>query len=376
MHQSDKDQFAGGSSFSRVVGRTLRSSASALALGMALAASCLSAKAGTNGLTVNVTPLVPNIGTLAAPNYAVSYSGTPAALGQTLHSAYHVFVKNETNSTVNTAWLKVTSSINDLPPGLPFLEIAGSLPNGCQLSMDKLSLLCVLDASQLVAGVSFDLVMDNPNAASNTTPDSTLNLLWTIQAGQGNAGANPSNVVLQEAPAITFSVNAPAGLRSYVLKGQGFKVNNGGSETTVTPPIGVPVDLKETVSSHSCSPMYKKCLQSSLSIKKPDGSLYEFGTAAIPDLLQIDLLRDKSTLKPSATIYSAYLVLRYTADDATTSVPILACNAGPALPGAETRCVVPPNPALATDSSTGTFVDPAGHLHFRVLGKSNGVIDW
>jgi hypothetical protein len=122
--------------------------------------------------------------------------------------------------------------------------------------------------------------------------------------------------------------------------------------------------------------MYKKCLQSSLSIKKPDGSLYQFGTADVPDLLQIDLLRDKSTLKPSATIYNAYLVLRYTADGATTSVPILACNAGPALPDAATRCVVPPNPALATDSSTGTFVDSAGNLHFRVLGKSNGVIDW
>ena len=121
--------------------------------------------------------------------------------------------------------------------------------------------------------------------------------------------------------------------------------------------------------------MYKKCLQSSLSIKKPDGSVYEFGTEAVPDLLQIDLLRDKSTLKPSATIYNAYLLLRYTADGATTSVPILACIAGQP-PGVETRCVVPPNPALATDSSTGTFVDPAGNLHFRVLGKSNGLIDW
>jgi hypothetical protein len=122
--------------------------------------------------------------------------------------------------------------------------------------------------------------------------------------------------------------------------------------------------------------MYKKCLQSTLSIKKPDLSLYEFGTAEVPQLLRIDLLRDKSTLKPSADIYKAYLVLRYTPDSGGSSVPILECAPGPALPGSETRCVVPPNPALATDDSTGTFVDPAGHLHFRVLGKSNGLIDW
>jgi hypothetical protein len=374
MHHSENNQPARGRSFSRVVGGTLRSGTSALAIGLALAASSLSVSAGTNGLTVNVTPLVPNVGTVAAPNYAVSYSGLPAALGQTLHSAYHVFVKNETNSTVNTAWLKLTSSINDVQPGLPFTS--GNLPAGCQPSTDNLSLLCVLTESQLLAGVSFDLVMDNPNAASNSTPDSTLVLLSTIQAGQGNADANPSNVVLQRAPAITFSVNAPAGLRSYVLKGQGFRVNNGGSETKVTPPVSVPVDLKEEVSSHSCSPMYKKCLQSTLSIKKPDLSLYEFGTAEVPQLLRIDLLRDKSTLKPSADIYKAYLVLRYTPDSGGSSVPILECAPGPALPGSETRCVVPPNPALATDDSTGTFVDPAGHLHFRVLGKSNGLIDW
>ena len=104
-----------------------------------------------------------------------------------------MFVQNQTNSTVNTAWLKVTSSINDVQPGLPLK--ADSLPSGCQLSTDLLSLLCVLDQAQLLAGVAFDLVMDNPDAASNSTPDSTLKLLWTIQAGQGNANANPSNVV-------------------------------------------------------------------------------------------------------------------------------------------------------------------------------------
>jgi hypothetical protein len=376
MRRSEIHQPAGGHLLSRIVGRVLRGGVSALAIGMALAVSSVSVHAGTNGLTVNITPLVPNIGTQTDPNYAVSYSGTPAALGQTLHSAFNVFVKNDTNSTVNTAWLKITTSVNDAQPGLPFLEIENSLPTGCQLSTDKLSLLCVLDASQLVPGVSFDLVVDNPQALSTSTPDSVLKLESTIQAGQGNAAANPSSIVIKKSPGITFSVNAPSGLRSYVLAKQGFRVANGGSETKVTPPIGVPIDLQEAFSQQSCSPMYKKCLLSFLSIKKPGGGLYEFGTSEVPELLQIDLLRDKSTLKPSADIYKAYLLLRYTPDTGGPSVPILECAPGPALPGSETRCVMPPNPASATDPSSGTFLDPAGHLHFRVLGKTNGIIHW
>jgi hypothetical protein len=379
MRRSEINQPGGGHLLRQIVGRVLRGGVSALAVGMALAASFIPAHAGTNGLTVNITPLVPNIGTQTEPKFAVSYSGTPAALGQTLHSAFNVFVKDDTNANVNTAWLTITTSVNDARPGLPFLTgpNAPPLPSGCQLSSpDNLTLQCVFDSSQLVPGVSFDLVVDNPQALTTSTPDSVLKLESSIQAGQGNSAANPSSIVIKKSPGITFSVDAPAGLRSYVLSNQGFKVDNAGSKTTVTPPVGVPVDLQEAFSQQSCSPMYKKCLLSALSIKNPDGSLFQFGTSSVPGFLQIDLLRDKSTLKPSADIYKAYLLLRYTPDGGSTSVPILVCDPGPAIPSGATRCVTAPNPASATDPTSGTFLDAAGNLHFRVLANTNGIINW
>jgi hypothetical protein len=339
----------------------------AAAVGLAFIATA--ASAGTNGLTVNVVPVVPNIGTAADPLFTTSYSGVKAALGQKLNSAYQVSIKNETTSNVNNAWFKIKSSYNG-GAGLPFLD--ASIPSQCTKDPANpagSALTCQFDGAQLLAGVSFVLVIENPDAP-NSGSDSTLKLLWTVQAGQGNADANPSNVVQQATPVIVLSVNTEAGLRSYVLQGQGFKVANGGSQTKVTPPAGVPVDLKQEFTASSCSPMYKKCLQSTLSIVDVfTGNPVQFPGSP----LVIDLLRDKSTLKGFADINNA--VLHYTGEDG--SYDIQKCDPGLVagtwvFPGTQSRCVVP----VSTDPAQGTYVDPSGHWHFRVLGKTNGIINW
>ena len=350
--------------------RALRRSASGAAIGLALLASA--ASAGTNGLTVNVVPLAPNIGTPAAPVYTVSYSGVKAALGQTLNSAYLVSIRNETTSNVNNAWFKVRSAYNG-GAGLAFLD--DSIPAACVKDPQVLplgsSLICQFnDPAELVSGISFTLVVNNPNPPSSGS-DSKLQLLWTVQAGQGNANANPSNVVQQATPFIVLSVNSPAGLRSYVLKNQGFKVANSGSETKVTPPVGVPVDLNEEIDGNSCSPMFKKCLKSTLTILDITGQTFQFA----PNLLVIDLLRAKATLKGNADLNLAYKLLRYTGEDGTYDIQDCVADSSLTFPwkiSAGSRCVVPPSGG----SAGGTFVDAAGNFHFRVLATTNGIIAW
>jgi hypothetical protein len=345
---------------------------------MALAASCLSAKAGTNGLTVEVTPLAPNIGTALVPVYTVSYSGDKAALGQLLNAAYLITLKNDTSSNVTNAWFKVQSSI-DNGPG-PKFEFGDPevLPQGCvkdtQVSPLGSGLICQYSSLQLDPGVSFTLVMHSPNPPQSGK-DSNLKLSWTVQAGQGSADSNPSNIVKKDSPVTVLSVNSEAGLRSYVLKDDPFKVANGGSQTEVKPSQSVPVDLKQAVNGNSCSPMYKKCLQSTLKILDVNGLEIQFNTTAHPGYLVINLLRDKSTLKGFADISIAATQLHYTGADGSYTIPM--CQETSLGSGVWTiplysRCVMP----VSTDGSTGTFVDGAGHFHFRVLGNSNGVVDW
>lgn len=352
------------------IGRTLRRAAWNGAIGAALLTASALASAGTNGLTVNVVPIAPNIGTSTIPVYAVSYSGVKAALGQKLNSAYQVSIKNDTTSNVNNAWFKVKSIYNG-GNGLPFLD--SSIPSACvkdtQVSPLGSALICQFnDSAQLVAGITFVLVIENPDPPNNGS-DSHLKLHWTVQAGQGNADSNPSNVVQQDTPDIVLSVDTSAGLRSYVLQGQGFKVANGGSLTTVTPPSGVPVDLQEGFNQNSCSPMYKKCLQSTISIVDVfTGNPIQFPGSP----LVIDLLRDKSTLKGFADINNA--VLHYTGGDGSYDIVPCSSNGsgGWTIPLGSSRCVIP----VSTDPLQGTYVDASGNWHFRVVATSNGIINW
>ena len=338
----------------------------AAAVGLALVAA--SASAGTNRLTVDVAPLAPKN---PAGDYSVSYSGVKAALGQSLNAAYLVTIKNETTSNVNNAWFKVQTSINN-GQGPAFLT---PLPDNCtvdsQVAPLGSGLVCLfaLPAQVPPASVSFDLVIPTPNAP-NSGQDSSLKLLWTVQAGQGNSDSNPSNIVKQASPTIILSLNSSAGLRSYVLKDSGFKVAVGNSNTLVTPPRNVPVDLQQAIENNSCSSMFKKCFKSTLSIINPLTNLPEsFNDTP----LFVDLIREKSTLKGSADINNLNGTLIYTG---ATTYQINACDVtlpGPtfSIPEGAERCYIP-----ATPANTFTFIDGAGNWHIRVLGRTNGIINW
>ena len=351
---------------------SLRALASVGVLGAALVSA--SAFAGTKFIDVQVDPLVPNNAS-GAPS--VSYSGVKAALGQTLNAAYRATLTNATSSNINNAWFKVHTSIND-GQGPVFVIV----PQGCtvdsQVAPLGSGLVCLVSLPATVPATSaaITFIIPTPNAPTSGQ-DSTLKLVWTVQAGQGNSDSNPSNVVQHDSPPIILSLDSSAGLRSYVVHGTGFKVTVGNSNTQVTPPKDVPVDLKQDIDSSSCSAMYKKCFKSTLSIVDPlTNTIIRFDDTP----LFVDLLRDKSTLKGFADINN--LALSYS--NGTSTVPINPCNytgsippttpptlADYTYPGTDERCYIPASPA-----NPFTFVDGAGHWHIRVLEKTNGIVQW
>jgi len=349
------------------VARSLRTVASVGVLGAALFSA--SALAGTKFIDVTVDPLVPDNAS-GAPS--VSYSGVKAALGQTLNAAYRATLTNATTSNINNAWFKVRTSIND-GQGPVFLTV----PSGCSVDSQVAPLgsglvcLVTLPATVPATSVAITFIIPTPNAP-NSGQDSTLKLVWTVQAGQGGSDSNPSNVVQHDSPPIILSLDSSAGLRSYVVNGTGFKVAVANSNTQVTPPKDVPVDLKQDINSSSCSAMFKKCFKSTLSIVDPlTGALITFDAT---NPLFVDLLRDKSTLKGFADINNIDGTLVYT--DGVTTYAIHACTV--TLPGpvfsigsGDDRCYIPPTPA-----NTFTFVDGSGNWHIRILGKTNGIINW
>jgi len=348
------------------VARSLRALASIGVLGAAFVSA--SALAGTKFIDVQVDPLVPNNAS-GAPS--VSYSGVKAALGQTLNAAYRATLTNATTSNINSAWFKVHTSIND-GQGPVFVIV----PEGCtvdsQIAPLGSGLVCLVSLPATVPATStaITFVIPTPNAP-NSGQDSTLKLVWTVQAGQGSSDSNPSNVVQHDSPPIILSLDSSAGLRSYIVGGNGFKVAIGNSNTLVTPPKDVPIDLKEDINSSSCSAMFKKCFKSTVRIVDPiTGALITFDAT---NPLFVDLLRDKSTLKGFADINNLNGTLIYT--DGVNTYAINQCDvaAGPvfSIPSGADRCYIP-----ATPANNQTFVDGSGSWHIRILGKTNGIINW
>jgi len=348
------------------VARSLRALASVGVLGAALVSA--SAFAGTKFIDVVVDPLVPDNAS-GAPS--VSYSGVKAALGQTLNAAYRATLTNATSSNINNAWFKVRTSIND-GQGPVFVIV----PQGCtvdsQVAPLGSGLVCLVSLPATVPATSaaITFIIPTPNAPTSGQ-DSTLKLVWTVQAGQGNSDSNPSNVVQHDSPPIILSLDSSAGLRSYIVGGNGFKVAIGNSNTLVTPPKDVPIDLKEDINSSSCSAMFKKCFKSTVRIVDPiTGALITFDAT---NPLFVDLLRDKSTLKGFADINNLNGTLIYT--DGVNTYAINQCDvaAGPvfSIPSGADRCYIP-----ATPANNQTFVDGSGSWHIRVLGKTNGIINW
>jgi hypothetical protein len=358
--------------FSRAAPSFGRSAGVALALftGLALVVNSMSASAATADVTVSVAPVVTPVSAGQDPSITYSYAAN-------VFAPYTVFIQNNTNSPINNLWFRIRTETLTTPGGAVLtskLALYTGVPGGGTCSPDPTQpvdtgLVCVFPSvAPGSAPLTFGLKVTPPVEPSPAVP-SVLTLLYTVQAGQG--AENPSSGLTRSRPPVVVTLGSAADVRTYVDDlVNGLKVSDGSSNTVVTPPEPATVGIAQSNSDHSCSPHYKTCLESKLSITDAQGSAITFQNG----LIVIDLFRANSTLKKGAKISN--LKLYYVPDGTTTMVPILECIPGDAplmwkLPDGTARCVVPATkpPNLFTyEGATGWFI--------RVLATTNGIIQW
>jgi len=388
MKSSEMDCSARGTETTRVCGlgsswkHSLLSAASSTLVGMLLAVGSTATLAGTVHLDPSVAVAVPPDPT-DNNSIWVSYSRSD----QAVQAAYTVTIANPTTSNLNNAWFKI-STLPDTTalPGVFVLPSNGvqTVPYGSCTADPSLasgspvtSLVCNL--SGIVDGTPsvFTLIVQTPQYSTNDPTTTQLVLTWTLQAGQGNAQTNPSQVVNHQTAPADLRKTTSAKARSLVNGNSPFNVLDNLGLTQITPPFAVTAGLEQKEDPSSCGAQYKKCLQSAVTIVNLSGQTVNFS----PATLWIDLIRNKATLKPKADITLATLYYAPTATD--TPLPIGPCtqdaslnwiipldigDTGAYAPG---RCVIP-----ATPTNTFTFVDSGGNWHLRVLAFTNGIVRW
>lgn len=360
--------------------RSVQGAASSTFVGMLLAIGSTAALAGTVHLDPSVTVAVPPDPT-DNNSIWVSYSRSD----QAVQAAYTVTIANPTTSNLNNAWFKI-STLPDTTalPGVFVLPAGGvqTVPNGSCTADPSLasgspitSLVCNLSGIVDGAPSVFTLIVQTPQYSTTDPTTTQLVLSWTLQAGQGNAQSNPSQVVNQLTAPVDLRKTTTAKARSLVNGNSPFNVLDNFALTQITPPITVTAGLGQNENPSSCGAQYKKCLQSAVTIVDLSGNTVDF----TPATLVIDLIRNKSTLKPKADITTAVLFYAATANDTPLQIgPCAQDTSGnwiipSTIPTvyAQNRCVIP-----ATPTNAFTFVDSSGNWHFRVLGFTNGIINW
>jgi len=307
-----------------------------------------------------VTSLIPAASDGSRP---ISYS-TGAA---TYQSAYAVQITNSTSSNINNIFFSAITSVSNGMTA-PFAPVTGlRTGDSCTLSLGGTRVDCqFVSLPSGSAPISLTLLVTSPQAP-NTQPDSTLGVSWAIQAGQGNS--NPSNFVHQGAQDVTLKVgSAKDGIQSYVLANSDLSASDTNAKTDVTPPTAVTIGVKQVISPSSCSPHYKPCFESTITIVDTSGNLVQFNGAP----LVIDLFRAASTLKKNAKFANAQLF--YTgADGITYTIPT--CDASNTVPTAPPRrCITQAVTGNATTGQTG--VSANGDWLFHILASENGIINW
>lgn len=360
----------------------LTRTASAALAGMLLAFGSASALAGVVHLDASIVAAVP--ADPADGSKWVSYSRSD----QGSQAPFTVTIANPTPSNLNNAWLKISTlpdntalpSVFVLPTGgvqqVPYGSCAAdpSIPSGSPIT----SIVCNLGGIVTGAPAVFTLVVQAPQYSTNDPTPTTFALNGTLQAGQGNAQSNPSQVVNVLSDSVQLRKTTSAKARGYVNGGSPFNVLDTFAVTQITPPSPVTAGVEQNENPSSCGAQYKTCLLSSVTIVDLTGQTVSFA----PANLVIDLTRNKSTLKNKADITTAVLFYAPTLND--TPRQIIQCDVditGPApvfsIPGtisqafAQGRCVIPVSPA-----NPYTYVDSSGNWHFRILGFTNGLTFW
>ena len=309
--------------------------------------ACLSAGAGTNGLDVTVATALPGQVSLGSPNLA----------------AYKFTIKNNQSSGVNNVWLNANSSVlNGAGSNATFLQSSVS-PEVCQYDATRTQVSCLLGGIDPGASVSIVLVFNSPSQGSE------INVTSWIPAGQGGPspvpGSNAFNLNFLKTTLVEAAtgVNGKKGVinvstaQSYVLATNSLSAGSlslSGATSTVTPPTGQGVVIKQFVPASSCSAMYKTCFNTQLEIRDENGVVSFLGGT-----LTIVLTRSSSTLKANASIANA--LLQYQADGSSVWVDIGKCSVvgDPVAPdpinnptGLNTNCIA----SSVVDLATGNWI--------------------
>lgn len=362
--------------------QSVKVAAASLAIGALMAFGATPARADLTNLSVTI-----NSGVVGnAVSYSQPASGKQAALS--VWAAFGVDVSNPSPNNVSNAWITFTNSSGTaLKVPTDITSVGGATATCAPGAVGPTpAVICQVSlAGGSVGSLHFTLRALSPQQDAQPLP-TTLNILWSVQTGQGSAAGNPSQVTNTGAQAVGLVPGTPTNLRGYIDAATPLAVQDGGSvqaggaagsSTTVAPQaLSFTVqDLAQAVVDSSCSSQYKICLQSSLSIP---------GATFSPPLF-VDLLRTKSTLRGGAKIDN--VVLSYTPDGISVALPIIQCDGPSGLPGDMTswsipdpmplsnalgRCFIPASP-----TNPFTYVDKAtGDWHIRLLENTNGIINW
>jgi hypothetical protein len=299
---------------------------------------------------------------------AVSYSTGAVPT----YAAYKFPITNAQSSGITNVWVTISTSVQ--PSGAAtFLK--STLPRTdpavepCVANAAKTTISCPIGSIDPGATKTFVAIFNVP------TQGTQISMNWEIPAGQGGPNPVPSSNVVFTGNLVVTPMSAAAtgvlkkgtdsSVQSYVLGDETLAtgvVDVSGAKTAVKVPVPAPVSIEQFIPPESCSPIYKTCFNSRLTIE--EGAQQVLFS---PPYLQIELHRSTATLKGGASINQA--VLQYKDTGAWEDIP--ACDtSGPVItiPSGNVNCYV-----VQPGGQKGLVDSVAKEWVFFLLGNKNGL---
>lgn len=292
--------------------------------------------------------------------------------GLASRAAYQVSILNRGLNPIKDVSFKATSLVQGASASAPYFEATGQ---ACaKTAAPGLAIQCAVGVVAAGTTKSFVVVFDAPASGSS------IKLSWLANFTEVPDGYNNASTLtaLSGAALTTLSAPDPNAVRSYVPSSggtlftglTGIPTTSDKWTTTVTVPSAAIAQVVEDTDPNSCSPDYKVCVRSTLTIP---------GTFAH---LTIKLRRDASTLNPCADIRNAVLRYEPGAFDANgvfvaggPPVDIPKCAALPGgMPNAShPRCV---DSRIAYTKKNAPNASLVGDWEFVLKALENGRISW